>query len=209
MRRIKRRKHLMISDNIVSAAEAVLFAGGDPVDGRQLASVLDVSVKELPEIAGRLNERYKDCGSSLMVMKLGDSWQLTAGSEYADYIKAAAETRRNTPLSPAAMEVLTIVAYNQPVSKSFVERIRGVDSSSVVNSLVEKGLLEEAGRLTDVPGHPASFRTTPVFLRCFGLESLDGLPPIPNLKKNDAEDPSGIPDGEADAEEDSTAVKSG
>ena len=117
-------------------------------------------------------------------MKLGDCRQLGIRDDFTEYVKAAVETKKNTPLSPAAMEVLTIVAYNQPVSKSFVERVRGIDSSSVVNSLTEKNLLEEAGRL-DVPGRPVAYRTTPVFLRCFGLESLDDLPPIPNLKKTD------------------------
>ena len=103
-----------------------------------------------------------------------------------EYVKLAAETKKNAPLTPAAMEVLTIIAYNQPVTKSFVEHIRGTDSSSVVNSLVEKGLLEEAGRL-DVPGRPIAYRTTPVFLRCFGFESLDDLPPLPGHVPDEAE----------------------
>ena len=97
---------------------------------------------------------------------------------YATVIQRAVETKKAAPLSAAAMEVLTIVAYNQPVSKSFVEHVRGVDSSSVVNTLVEKELLTEAGRL-DVPGKPVAYATTPHFLRCFGLQSLDELPPLP------------------------------
>ena len=87
------------------------------------------------------------------------------------------DTRRSVPLGPAAMETLTVIAYNQPVSRAFIEQVRGVDSSSSVSGLLEKGLIEEAGRL-DLPGRPVAFRTTDVFLRCFGLSSLDDLPPI-------------------------------
>ena len=102
---------------------------------------------------------------------------MSTKSETAEYIRSAMENKRQAPLSNAAMEALTIVAYNQPVSKSFVENVRGIDSSSVINSLVEKGLLEENGRL-EVPGHPVAYRTTSAFLRCFGLSSLDDLPPL-------------------------------
>ena len=87
------------------------------------------------------------------------------------------DNRRNTPLSQAALEVLAIIAYNQPVSRGFVEQVRGVDSSSTISKLIEKGLVEEAGRL-DLPGHPVSFRTTDVFLRTFGLATLEQLPPL-------------------------------
>ena len=87
------------------------------------------------------------------------------------------DTRRGTPLSPAALEVLAVIAYNQPVSRSFIEQVRGVDSSSTVAKLLEKGLIEEAGRL-NLPGHPISFRTTDVFLRTFGLQGLAQLPPL-------------------------------
>lgn len=98
--------------------------------------------------------------------------------EFAAQIKEALETKRAVPLSNAAMESLTIIAYNQPVSKGFVENVRGIDSSSVINNLVEKGLVEEAGRL-DVPGKPIVYRTTAVFLRSFGLNTIEELPPIP------------------------------
>ena len=94
-------------------------------------------------------------------------------------MKKRKKKKKNTPLSPAAMEVLTIVAYNQPVTKGFIEHVRGIDSSSVVNALVEKNLLEEAGRL-DVPGKPIAYKTTSTFLRCFQLQSLDNLPAPPS-----------------------------
>lgn len=98
-------------------------------------------------------------------------------SEFAPQIRAALETKRSAPLSNAAMETLTIIAYNQPVSKGFVENVRGIDSSSVINNLIEKGLIEEAGRL-DIPGKPLVYRTTAVFLRSFGLSSVSELPPL-------------------------------
>ena len=97
--------------------------------------------------------------------------------EYAEYIRSAIEYKKQIPLSNAAMEALTVIAYNQPVTKGFVENVRGIDSSSVINSLVEKELLEESGRL-DVPGRPVAYKTTENFLRCFGLSSLDDLPPL-------------------------------
>ena len=99
--------------------------------------------------------------------------------DFADYIKKALEIKKNIPLSQAAMEVLAIIAYNQPATKSFVEQVRGVESSQIVNNLVEKGLVEEAGRL-DVPGRPISYKTSINFLLCFGLSGLDKLPPLPD-----------------------------
>ena len=106
------------------------------------------------------------------------SSQLATKKEFAPYIRAAMETKRSASLSPAAMEVLTVVAYNQPVTRSFIDDVRGVDSTGVVNSLLEKELIEEAGRL-DIPGRPLIFRTTANFLRCFKLSSLEELPPLP------------------------------
>ena len=124
-----------------------------------------------------LNERYTDSGSALCIKRLENSYQICTREEFAPAIRKALETKRNTPLSNASMEALTIIAYNQPVSKSFVEKVRGIDSSSVINNLVEKGLVEEAGRL-DVIGRPVVYRTTTIFLRTFGLSSISDLPPI-------------------------------
>ena len=103
---------------------------------------------------------------------------MVTGEEYAAVMREALEVKNNTPLSQAALEVLAIIAYNQPVTKSFVEQIRGVDSSSVVNSLVAKGLVQEMGRL-EIPGRPISYGTTEHFLRCFGMQSIETLPKIP------------------------------
>ncbi len=169
-----------------AAMEAVLFACGDPVEPERLASAIGVEKGALSQLADMLDDAYSENQSSLTLLRLGGSYQLAVRTEYYDCVKAAAENKKNAPLSPAAMEVLTIIAYNQPVTKSFVEHIRGIDSSSVVNSLVEKGLLEEAGRL-EVPGRPIAYRTTSVFLRCFGLSDIDDLPPLPGHVKEDFE----------------------
>lgn len=163
----------------MAAVEAVLFACGEPIELDKLASAVEMDNTETERVIERLNARFADAGSSLVISKLGDSYQMMTKPQFARYIKTALETRKQAPLSPAALEVLAIVAYNQPVTRGFVDQVRGVDSSGVMRSLVERDLLEEHGRLNDVPGRPIAYRTTDNFLRCFKLNSLDDLPPIP------------------------------
>ncbi|MBE6851082.1 MAG: SMC-Scp complex subunit ScpB [Ruminococcus sp.] len=165
----------MEEQNMIAALEAILFAAGEPLETDRIALTLNIPELEVYNLAELLQERYAQMGSALQVLHLGNAWQIGTRAEFSALIRTALETKRMQPLSNAAMEALTIVAYNQPVSKGFVERVRGIDSSSVVNSLVDKGLLEEAGRI-DVPGHPIAYRTTPLFLRAFGLSSLEDLP---------------------------------
>ena len=162
----------------LGAIEAILFASGEPIEMYRLSEASGVDAGTLPSMIRLLNERYEDCGSGICIKKLDSSYQMCTREEYAEQIRAALETKRAAPLSNAAMEALTIIAYNQPVSKGFVENVRGIDSSSVINNLVEKGLVEEAGRL-DVPGKTIVYRTTSVFLRSFGLSSTADLPPLP------------------------------
>lgn len=168
----------------ISIVEAILFASGEPVELYRLAEASAVDVGTLPSLVRLLNERYDDYGSGIIIKKLDSSYQMCSREEYAPQIRQVLETKKNVPLSNAAMEVLTIIAYNQPVSKGFVENVRGVDSSSVVNNLMEKGLVEEAGRL-DVPGKPIVYRTTSVFLRSFGLASLAELPPLSDFREKE------------------------
>ena len=163
----------------LSIVEAILFASGDPIEKTRLAQASGIEEETIEKIIYMLNDRYEENESAMMIIKLSDSYQLCVREKFIEYIRAAMERRKAAPLSPAAMEVLTIIAYNQPVTKGFVEHIRGTDSSSVVNSLVEKNLLEEAGR-HDVPGRPIAYKTTSTFLRCFQLSSLDDLPAVPN-----------------------------
>ena len=162
----------------LGAIEAILFASGEPIEIYRLSEASGVDAGTLPSMIRLLNERYEDCGSGICIKKLDSSYQMCTREEYAEQVRMALETKRSAPLSNAAMEALTIIAYNQPVSKGFVENVRGIDSSSVINNLVEKGLVEEAGRL-DVPGKPIVYRTTAVFLRSFGLSSTADLPPLP------------------------------
>ncbi|WP_028505127.1 SMC-Scp complex subunit ScpB [Ruminococcus sp. FC2018] len=165
-------------EDMLPVVEAVLFAGGEPVEASRLCEITGLVKQELEQVICALEDRYKDPGSGIELLRLNDSYQLATKQEFAAYIKSALEIKKNSQLSPAALETLTIIAYNQPVTKGFVENVRGVDSSGVVNSLVEKDLLAEAGRL-DLPGRPIAYKTTDNFLRAFKLSSLKDLPPLP------------------------------
>ncbi|MBR1738998.1 MAG: SMC-Scp complex subunit ScpB [Ruminococcus sp.] len=166
----------METKKLATAIEAILFASGEPVDTDRLCEAADAGITQVREALEIIKERYEQGG--LELLELDGKLQIATRTEYAQYIKNALEIKRGSALSPAAMEALTVVAYNQPVTKGFVESVRGVDSSGVVNSLVEKGLLEEAGRL-DLPGRPIAYVTTDNFLRAFRLKSLADLPPLP------------------------------
>lgn len=163
----------------LAVIEAVLFAHGDPITLDKLSEATEIDLEELPKLIDQLERGYNVRESGLRILRLNDGYQLATRQEYGEAVKKALETKRQAPLSQAAMESLSIIAYNQPVTKAFVEQVRGIDSSSVVNTLVERGLLEEAERL-ELPGRPIAYRTTDTFLRCFGLSSLAELPPIPN-----------------------------
>ncbi|SCH60006.1 Segregation and condensation protein B [uncultured Ruminococcus sp.] len=159
--------------------EAVLFASGEPVALDRLSEAVEIDRQTLLGLMPEFMAQYQTPEHGVQVVKLGESYQMCSKKEYEGCIKHALEIKRNTPLSQAAMETLAIIAYNQPVTKSFVEQVRGVDSSQTVNNLVEKGLVEEAGRL-DVPGRPITYQTTDNFLRSFQISSLKELPPLPD-----------------------------
>lgn len=167
----------------IGAIEAILFSSGEPVEEFRLSESVGVNKSELLTLIKSLNERYSDNDSGIEILKLGAKYQMCTRKKYSEYVKTAMESKKQTPLSQAAMEALTVIAYNQPVTKGFVENVRGIDSSSVINTLVDKGLLEEDGRL-DVPGHPVAYRTTDTFLRSFGLSSIDDLPPLVKEDEN-------------------------
>lgn len=166
-------------NQVEKIAEAVLFASGEPVSAARMAQVLGCEIPVAYGVMDRVRECYEQQGSAIEVLSLEGSYQMCTRAKFEPHIRAALEIRRNQPLSQAAMETLAIIAYNQPVTKSFVEQVRGVDSSSVVNTLVEKGLVEEAGRL-ELPGRPVAYGTTAAFLRSFGLSGLEGLPALPD-----------------------------
>lgn len=164
--------------------QAILFAAGEPYEKERLAKLLQIDLDMLAQLVERINEFYKK--TPFVILELDQSYQMVTRAEYAQIIKEALEVKNNTPLSQAALEVLAIIAYNQPVTKSFIEQVRGVDSSSVVNALVAKDLVEEQGRL-EIPGRPISYGTTEHFLRCFGMKSIEALPKIPQQNAADAE----------------------
>ncbi len=156
---------------------AILFASGEPAEKTKLCEALIINFNTLESAIEALRSNIEKMQLPLELRTLGDAIQLCTAHSHKEVIKRALDIKRNTPLSPAAMEVLAIIAYNQPVSRGFVEQVRGVDSSSVVVSLVDKGLVEEAGRM-ELPGRPIAYKTTHTFLRCFGLMSLEELPQI-------------------------------
>ncbi|MGN0975007.1 MAG: SMC-Scp complex subunit ScpB [Gemmiger sp.] len=161
----------------MGALEAMLFANGEPVETERLADALRLPEEETLGMLEELRRKYDESERGFVLLSYEDRWQMATRPYYGEMVKRILDTRRNAPLSPAALEVLAVIAYNQPVSRSFIEQVRGVDSSSTVAKLLEKGLIEEAGRL-DLPGKPVAFRVTDAFLRVFGLGSLADLPPL-------------------------------
>ena len=186
--------------NLSGQAEAILFASGEPLPLERLAQVLGVRVYVVEEILTKLQRKYNTSKSGIHLLILGDSAQFCTNPAFIEPVRQALDLRRNTPLSQAAMEVLAVVAYNQPVTKAFVEQVRGVDCSGVVGSLVQKGLLEERGRL-ELPGRPLLYGTTENFLRCFQLASIEQLPPPRGEEDASEETGEDAEDGEGDLEQ--------
>ena len=168
-----------------AAVEAILFAYAEPIGADKLAQALQMPVSSVEPVLEELRTRYAREDSGLCLLHLNTHWQLATKADFAAPVRRVLDTRRSVPLGPAAMETLPVIAYTQPVSRAIIEQVRGVDSSSSVSGLLQKGLIEEAGRL-DLPGHPVSFRTTDVFLRCFGLSSLADLPPVRGDQEGEA-----------------------
>lgn len=164
--------------------EAVLFAAGDAVPVDRLVAALETSRDALLDAAAALESLYDFENRGIMLLRLEDKLQLCSRPLYAEAARRVTESRKPPSLSAAALEVLTIVAYRQPVTRAFIDQLRGVDSGGTVAGLMEKGLIEEAGRL-DVPGRPMLFRTTEAFLRTFGLSGLEELPALPALEENE------------------------
>lgn len=178
-------------DYLVNALEAVLFAGGDPVPLEKLAALFDITKVEVDIVAGALEARLAQKDSSFELCRLGDMLQLCTKKEYAEPVQKYLEIKRTTPISKAALEALSIVAYKQPVTKTYIEQVRGVDCSGIISTLLQRELIEECGRL-DAPGRPILYQTTPAFLRCFGLGSLDELPGENSVQLKLGEDEEGV-----------------
>ena len=156
----------MNQKQIRAAVEAMLFACGEPIGSDKLAQAVQLPQTSVENALEELRTRYTREDSGLCLLHLNTRWQLATKTEWADCVRRVLDSRRAVPLGTAAMETLTVIAYNQPVSRAFIEQVRGVDSSSSVSGLL------------DLPGRPVSFRTTDTFLRVFGLSSLADLPPV-------------------------------
>ena len=173
--------------DLKSAVEAVLFAAGEPVPIARLALVLGTGEDDVLLAGRELADQYEREQRGLRVLLLGDKLQMCSAPEYAAVIIKALEQRKPPMLSQPALETLAIVAYFQPVTRAYIDQVRGVDSSYTVSMLNERGLIEICGRL-DVPGRPSLFRTTDQFLRTFGLQKLEDLPHLPDMTQSDGVD---------------------
>lgn len=162
--------------------EAILFACGDPIDIDKLAQALNTEDENVLELSRTLQAKYNKEESGIHLLQLDHTLQFAVNPVFLAPVRTALDLRSSAPLSQAAMEVLAVIAYNQPVTKAFVEQVRGVDCSGPISGLVQKGLIEEKGRL-DLPGRPLVYGTTDRFLRCFSLNSLDDLPDLPSTEE--------------------------
>ena len=161
-----------------AAAEAILFSAGEPLELVRIAEALELDEEYTAKILEKLGAELDERESGLCLVRMEDRYQLCTRTQFADVIRGVLEVKKNAPLSSAAFEVLAVIAYNQPVTKSYIEQVRGVDCSSVVNTLCQRGLVEEKGRL-ELPGRPLLYGTTPDFLKCFCMSSLTELPELP------------------------------
>ena len=164
-------------EELQRAIEAILFAAGERIDLSRLAAALETDESDIEKAADAMADQWAFERRGIRILKLEKGYQMVSSGEMADYIAQALETRKPPKLSSSQLESLTIVAYYQPATKAMVEQIRGVDSSYSIGALLNKKLIEEAGRL-NVPGRPILYRTTPDFLRTFGISSLEELPTI-------------------------------
>ena len=177
------------------AIEAILFAAGERVDASRLAFSLEADEADIIAAADALCDQLAFERRGIRILKLEKGYQMVSSGEMADYVTKALETRKPPKLSSSQLEALTIIAYYQPATKAMVEQIRGVDSAYSISALMNKKLIEEAGRL-NVPGRPIQYQTTPAFLRTFGLSSIEELPPIEMVSFGEP-----IPEEAAPAEE--------
>ena len=167
-------------EELQRAIEAILFASGERRDLSRMAAVLETDPADIEAATDALADRYAFERRGMRILKLEKGYQMVSAGEMADFVTKALETRKPPKLSASQLETLTIIAYYQPATKAMVEQIRGVDSAYSVAALLNKKLIEESGRL-NVPGRPIQYKTTPDFLRTFGITSLEELPPIDKI----------------------------
>ncbi|MBQ9778969.1 MAG: SMC-Scp complex subunit ScpB [Clostridia bacterium] len=161
--------------NLEACIESVVFAAGYPVPYQKLADVTGLGTREVKRLVERIAKSYENDKHGIMMLMFKDTCQFCTKEQYGTYIREALGIRRGGNLSNSSMEVLAVVAYNQPITRAFIDAIRGMDSNYAVNSLIDKELIEAVGRL-DAPGRPLLYGTTDKFLRVFGLKTLEDLP---------------------------------
>ncbi len=174
----------MEKENIKAAVEAILFAAGEPVPAARMSLILETDEDSIYAAAKELADEYSFNRRGVRILTLDNKLQMCSSPEYAAVISKTLEQRKPPMLSQPALETLAVVAYFQPVTRAYVDQVRGVDSSYTVSALTERGLIEVCGRL-DVPGRPSLFRTTDVFLRTMGITRLDELPPLPDMSSSE------------------------
>jgi segregation and condensation protein B len=177
----------MTMNDLQAAVEAILFAAGEPLEIERIVEALEVETEMVESVLLELKKALDDNNSGICLVKMENLYQLCTRQDYAQEVRKVLEIKKNAPLSNAAFEVLAVIAYNQPVTKAFIEQVRGVDCSGVIQTLILKGLVEERGRL-ELPGRPLVYGTTPEFLKCFCVNNLSELPELPDhedLPKND------------------------
>ena len=192
----------MSNKEMKRAVEAILFAAGESVEISRIAQALELTTKKAENLLEEVKEEFNSQNHGFKIMRYKDSYRFVTHKEYEEQIRMVMDLNRKKPLSQAAMEVLAVIAYNQPVTKAFVEQIRGVDCSGVIGSLTVKGLIEEQGRL-ELPGRPLLYGTTENFLRCFNISSIEDLPPIPQSDKEDKSEETSVESEVENSEENS------
>ena len=175
---------------LARVCEAILFAAGEPVETERLCFATETDPDEVRAAMNELMGLYAFERRGIRILRLEDAWQMCSQNDLAPWVTKALETRKPPKLSASQLETLTIIAYYQPTTKAFVEKLRGVDSAYSVSALLNKKLIEEDGRL-EAPGRPILYRTTPDFLRTFGLESLDELPEMEKVQFSTAAEDGG------------------
>lgn len=171
--------------NIKAALEAILFAAGEPVPAARISLILEADEEATWNASRELAEQYEREGRGIRILKLDKTLQMCSAPEYAAVIGKTLEQRKPPMLSQPALETLAVVAYFQPVTRAYIDQVRGVDSSYTVGVLIDRGLIERCGKL-DVPGRPSLLRTTDVFLRTMGISELSQLPTLPDINSGDA-----------------------
>ena len=189
---------ILTVEDIERAIEAILFAAGYPVAYEKLSEVLGIPARDVRLLCEEMAKRYgDDSRHGIMLVLFPETCQLCTKEKFLPYIREALGIKRGGNLSASSLEVLAVVAYNQPVTRSFIDQVRGVDSSYAVGSLIDKGLIESCGRL-DAPGRPMLYATSDKFLRVFGFNSLDDLPQTEPLVV-----PEAAPEAEPESAEES------